>query len=493
MLGLSPHVTFHARGQAVFAWHGRTGDVAEMSRDVLALLLAYRQRADPDRVAARRPGGLSRADARRYTHLLAGRLFLVPDGGREEAALRQLYPVVSPLFVAYPRVDGGLDAYDRDGEAHPLSPETDALLARCDGTRTLAELLDAASARPLWPLATARFAALKLLPAPRFGPLPGSVRSTMPWPELADPDRFAREGPTGPRPDELSRYHLEAIASADRQFEEVETTLSHLFRHPHPALQGRTFGAALADALRERGVSPRVDGPPRTLEIGGGLGYFGAAMRDALGLSRWTTVDLSPALARSQRARGLAPVCADARALPFRDRSLDLVLSNEMAGDLGTEGGVNVGALGLVREIARVLRPGGLAYVSEFGTPDGPPVRSDHLDHDEWSLRFNDLAACAREQGLEAELVPVPALLGLDGRAPALATTRASFAALRGLFRDHGLVLDKRAWTLAQLEQLCEGRLDLARVRGLDVRPLGERTMGLVPGEFWALLARRRP
>ncbi len=33
------------------------------------------------------------------------------------------------------------------------------------------------------------------------------------------------------------------------------------------------------------------------------------------------------------------------------------------------------------------------------------------------------------------------------------------------------------------------GKLDLAEVRGLQWAPLGERTMGLQPKQFWALVA----
>ena len=46
LLAMSRHLSFHARGDAAFAWHGLTGDVAEMSRDVLALVLAFDPRAD---------------------------------------------------------------------------------------------------------------------------------------------------------------------------------------------------------------------------------------------------------------------------------------------------------------------------------------------------------------------------------------------------------------------------------------------------------------
>jgi SAM-dependent methyltransferase len=491
-LRLSPHVTFHARGEAAFAWHGLTGEVAEMSRDVVALLFAFRVPEDPSSVARRRPGGLSRDDATSFARILSTRGFLVPDGRDEQRVALARYPVVSPHAVWFTRDDGGLDVYDRFGRAHPIGPETAAILARCDGHRTLAEALAGGDPEPLFALARPTLAVVKLLAVPAIPAPPPSAASTMPWPELADPEAYAA-GAAPPRdPHDLRRYHEEAIDDAELQFEEIETTLSHLFRDPHPSLDGRTFGEALADGLRERGALASCGGrEPVVVETGGGLGWVGASMRRRWQLAAWHTVELSPALARAQRAKGLRPIRGDARRLPIRSESVDVLVSNEMAGDLGTEGAVNVGALELVRELGRVLRPGGLAWVSEFGAPDEPPRRSDHLDHDEWSLRFRDLEREAKRAGLEAELVPVTAVVGLSGEAPALVTTRASFAALRGLFARHGVVLDKRAWTRPVLEESCRGKLALERIRGLTFRPMGERTMGLVPGEFWALVARR--
>ena len=51
VLATSQYLSFHARGNAAFVWHGLTGDVAEMSRDVLALLLSF----DPPRDEAQDP------------------------------------------------------------------------------------------------------------------------------------------------------------------------------------------------------------------------------------------------------------------------------------------------------------------------------------------------------------------------------------------------------------------------------------------------------
>ena len=41
------------------------------------------------------------------------------------------------------------------------------------------------------------------------------------------------------------------------------------------------------------------------------------------------------------------------------------------------------------------------------------------------------------------------------------------------------------------LAELCRGKVDLDRLRGLVWSPCGERLLGLVPGEFHALLLRK--
>jgi len=141
-----------------------------------------------------------------------------------------------------------------------------------------------------------------------------------------------------------------------------------------------------------------------------------------------------------------------------------------------------------VREAAAALAPGGTLYVSELGDPKADPVRSDRGD---WSVRFADLQAEATQLGLRAQVLPLNELVGLDGAPQALSTTRASFPALRALFAAHGLQLTRRAWLRSEIEEMCAGKLDLSEVHGLQWAPLGERTMGLSPRQYWVLLAHK--
>ena len=592
-LTLSKHLSFHARGDAAFVWHGLTGDVAEMSRDVLALLLCFSPAAEENSVAKAPPAGLTKDQVEQFVPVLRARRMLVlasSSGAKVDE--------MSPLLNGYPRVPRSavylrhqeegkpveITLYDRDGKSLQLDETTARLFDRCSGEQTLGQVLADAgpsALEPLLRLARADFAALKILPkkVTEGGMvLNPAAESTMPYPELPDVRAYAAGGPApGIAPEDLRGYH-ESIGDAQAQFDETETTLAHLFREPHPALKGKTFGAALAGGLILRGALRKQEGKPvRLLEVGGGLGYVGKAMREAFaampecsGGLKAINVDLSPALARAQKKQGLAVALADALALPAREEQFDLIVSNEMVGDLGTsidpnppkeepktddgwsgatlppipegktgeaksgeakaeaangngqpaetkaeddeveeapvapppprppppgpqeEKGprmINDGAVKFVKDAAALLAPGGMLYVSEFGDPSADPVKSTHLDHDEWSIRFADLQAAATAAGLGARVVPLPDVINLDGAEQALSTTRASYAALRALFKDHGLLLTKRAWLRSEIEAMCAGKLNLSEVRGLQWTPLGERTMGLHPKQFWALIA----
>ncbi len=222
----------------------------------------------------------------------------------------------------------------------------------------------------------------------------------------------------------------------------METTVSHLFRRPHPALDGRSFGEALYDALDARGLLATGN----VLELGGGAGFVAAAMSARAAARgrplRHTFLDLSrPLLALQRQALpGASALRADAHRLPLRAGSLrGLFLANEVIADLSAAPAssphgralaerygltpapgelLNVGALGLVEELARVLAPGGAACLTEFGGDfAAAPVRlygafgaGDHVEH---SIHFGQLEAAARALGLTAERVLLAELLGV--------------------------------------------------------------------------------
>jgi SAM-dependent methyltransferase len=91
-------------------------------------------------------------------------------------------------------------------------------------------------------------------------------------------------------------------------------------------------------------------GPGRLLDLGCGTGAKTLAFRDA----GWeiTGVDVSEDMLRLARGRGLDVVRANAAALPFDDATFDAVVSLWTHTDVDEFGAA-------IREVARVLRPGG--------------------------------------------------------------------------------------------------------------------------------------
>ncbi len=453
VIGLSKYLSLHARGDAAFAWHGLTGDVAEMSRDVLALLLAF----DPPQEEKAVTQGQEQLEE--FVSILRSRRFLVHAGSGGHAV-----DEISPLLAGVPRVpraavyesgEEGVTIYTRAGEALKLDPTTASLFLHVDGEHSLGQVLGDAGPQALpalLRLARADVAALKILakPVSQGGVhLNPAAESTMPYPEIPDPRAYAQGGPA---PDLKT---------------EDEPTFASLFAGKHSSLSGRTYAEALAAELQRRGAFANVRGrKPRALELETGRG-LGQALRDALERqgAEMQSINLF------QGEPHLAPESADA------------IVANEIALQLGFSEGKNSGALRLVADAAAALAPSGVLIVADFGDPKA--------DAQPGSVKFADLQAEATSHGLTARVLPLIEVLGLDANAQALSTTRASFPALKALFAAHGLDLTRRAWLRTEIEALAEGKLDLKTVHGLQWAPLSERALGLSPKQFWALVAQK--
>jgi 2-polyprenyl-6-hydroxyphenyl methylase/3-demethylubiquinone-9 3-methyltransferase len=119
------------------------------------------------------------------------------------------------------------------------------------------------------------------------------------------------------------------------------------------------------------------------LEVGCGLGYLSAGLR-ARGAARLVSLDLAASLLRAGTGKGrvTAPVQADALALPFPARRFDLVVSSDCIEHTPDPRAA-------VREMARVLRPGGRVVLT-------CPNAAWH-----WSVRVADRLGIRPYQGFE--------------------------------------------------------------------------------------------
>ena len=159
------------------------------------------------------------------------------------------------------------------------------------------------------------------------------------------------------------------------------------------ALEDRHWWYAGRRALVRRELADLPAG--LALDVGCGMGGNAATLR-ALGW-RVLGVDYSEASTEAARARALPVLRGDARMLPFRDGSFDLVLSTDAWEHVVEDDQV-------ARESFRVLRPGGTLLVA---VPAGMDLWSGHdvaLGHHRRYDR-EGLAAVVREAGFTVEEV----------------------------------------------------------------------------------------
>jgi SAM-dependent methyltransferase len=149
--------------------------------------------------------------------------------------------------------------------------------------------------------------------------------------------------------------------------------------------------------LRERlllGLLLSARPGPRVLDVGAGQGTF--ARRLAARGFEVVPVDDAPAAVAVLRERvSAAAVEADATQLPFPDGSFDAAVLGEVLEHLDSD----VAAL---REVARVLHPGGVVAVSVPRDRGGLGVSDTWAGHRRRYTRAALLAACA-QAGLEVE------------------------------------------------------------------------------------------
>ena len=536
--------------RAVYLFHDLYGYLMEMSPDIASMIEAFDDGVDTEETIEYYRGKLGDADPREFLDILVGHQVLIDPNEDEIEGLWAFVPIKGKWNVWQRRGDRMTiwTAWgDRPVQQVFLDPEDTAIWDAFDGTKRLIEMRHHHDNDRL--LALVRrlvrhdVQALKMSVMPwsvyakRPAMAPAYLTSTMPYPSW-------QPGTAVPGQVSLTEYYRNDVADADAQFDHLETTLSHLLRVPHPTLGNRTYGQTLIDVLIGRAAIP--EGRVRVLEIGAGLGYVArdaiARLRDRGRDVEYTIVELAPALEAAQNHRlDCSPgdrvtwISGDVLTANLPDAAFDVILSNEMAGDLpareltradlglapdsGTVDRDKLRALGagaaiaadleivlddapdpfylqtgafeLVARIARWLAPGGTAIVTEFGDTAAWPKLSTHLDHPELSTHFGHLLQIARGAGLEGGIEFVIDLLDFDRTQQGLATTRSHFRALRALAADAGIELAKIGYTPKLLAEAVGDKLELPTIGELRWDKIEDRLMGLVPHEFKALVLRR--
>lgn len=284
------------------------------------------------------------------------------------------------------------------------------------------------------------------------------------------------------------------------------------------------------------------EGAVKVLEIGAGLGFVAKAVCEALKAAgrdvTYHILELSPALAKAQKERtaGL-PVTitmGDCLKDPLPDAGYDLVISNEMIGDLlavrltheqaglaqgeehsddvmeaalaktGVAGELvmkykvpigdapdpfylNLGAWQLAERLWDAVTPGGTVFMTEFGEMGRWPRLSTQLDHPELSIHFGQLMLVARQIGWQTAFEFVMDFIELRRDQQGFASTRSYFRALKALLADKGIDLQKIGYTRKMFEELLGEKVRLDHIGDIRFEPIEDRLMGLVPHEFKAV------
>ncbi len=561
-LALSGNLSWFQRFDEVYLYHDLIGFILKMSPDVHELVTWFEQPHTWEEALAKFGRLYPEEMLREMIETLESHRVLVGPDEDELAALRDWVPVKARWRVAYTDHDGTVTlVLSRTSSEPPRFRVLDEFESRLWGlvddqrsVRILTEELtgeeeareeDLARVQGIlasWTHHDAQVVKLHEVPMSfyraRMYAVPPYLTSNMPYEPLAQPSPNPQfKGPVV----DLRDYHLRDIVDPTLQFDEVETTLNHLFREPHRALHGRTYPGQMLHVLVDRGILSKPGA--RIVEVGGGTGTFARGFLgdlerehpDLLPGVSYTVVELSPALAASQEAmlqgyRGVARVIqGDAHRLDLPDGSVDLLISNEMIGDLesarvsldelehpereprhsspealemirrhsipvqdGPESfHINLGAMKLVERAYRVLAPGGWALFTEFGEEHAYPRESVHLDHAEFSIHFGHVRHVAESVGFETTFEFLMDFLDMDRTLYTLATTRTYLRNLQALFARHGRRLLKLAYTREDLEALAEGALDLDRVEALHFDKIEDRICGLVPHHFKILLCHK--
>lgn len=249
----------------------------------------------------------------------------------------------------------------------------------------------------------------------------------------------------------LATYHKETITDPVKQFEDEEITLSHVYRRPHPALGGLSYGARFAEMCCQTGS---LKSRAKILEVGGGVGFFGnnflSYIRknhpDIYDTIHYTFLDLSSTLLSSQQRLNeshkerTAFIEGNIENYDFGRNQFDLVIANEMIADLEVaklkksfffsdespsgsleevvafckrcglnfedafdEFLVNIGAFRCITKFKEILSPDGKAIIVEYGNLHSYPNASVLKGHTEFSIHFGHLIRVAKSLGFRVD------------------------------------------------------------------------------------------
>ncbi|PYS68895.1 MAG: hypothetical protein DMF69_18720, partial [Acidobacteria bacterium] len=327
-------------------------------------------------------------------------------------------------------------------------------------------------------------------------------------------------------------FHLHGIEEADWEFDLIEPTVNHCFRFPHEALGGLNYGSQFCRSTLRPEVVPLLEQARQldVLEVGGGTGSFARAFMDQAtriaetGVDRtdinYHILDLSPALMENQKKilSQYLPESRhfqqDATEFDLPDHTFDLIIANEVIADFpiasversaengsadpkgqGWQGDgvhyldkydlfvkdapasflLNAGAFRFLERAWKHLVPGGTLIVSEYGSERGYPVRSVHLNHDEFSIHFGHLAACATRIGFQCRMLTLKEFLKFDDELLVLNGREEHILCLNHVFKNYGLGLPFAIISKSEFDEKYRGIAEQIGLSGYSFSPLSKK------------------
>lgn len=337
----------------------------------------------------------------------------------------------------------------------------------------------------------------------------------------------------GDDPTPIIDFHLHGIEDPLWEFDLAEPTLNHCFRFPNEILGGLDYGSRFWLATLPEIVPRQPLDQLEVLEIGGGTGTFAKSFINQSRLSNATVAnkirlnyhiaDLSPILMQSQKRvlSGLLPpdnhYQLDATELDMPGRKFDLIILNEVVADFpvanvrrrpseevddvahrtseqrwkwagdgsayvekyGLAGQttpdqffINLGALRFIERAWDHLSPCGTVIITEYGSTETYPVQSYHLNHEEYSVHFGHLAACAVKLGYQCKLLTLKEFLDMDDEVNVLSGREEHILCLNHILQKHGTSLPYAVISETAFQQRYLKIAEKTELSGISFLPL---------------------
>lgn len=324
-------------------------------------------------------------------------------------------------------------------------------------------------------------------------------------------------------------FHVDGIDDAQWEFDLIEPTVNHSFRFPSEALGGLDYGSRFAASTLRPQVVPLLahSNHLEVLEVGGGTGSFARSfiahsesLAEGVGSGielNYHVLDLSPTLMQSQKKLLSEMLPAgrhfhqDATKFSIPDQKFDLILSNEVIADfpmavvqrrfsdpaIGDGSGkwqgtgvpylekyglatddapdsfwVSAGAFEFIERCFEHLSPGGAVLVSEYGGAQQYPIQAFQLNHEEFSVHFGHLAACAARVGFDCRLLTLKEFLAVDDRVLVLNGREEHFRTLNHVLKKYGTSLPYAVISKKEFEERFQSIAERIGLTGFSFSPI---------------------